>query len=122
MSTPDLQDAAVAVDVAGNVVTAAVSRLAAAGDLEANQVVAYDVGHAAAAVEMARAVLDYGAKGDVEAGIATAFVGDAVADRAAKVLGREAGWGVEPGALDAALPFVRQARDAGFLAGLAGKD
>src|SRR3954452_3336826 len=122
MSTPDLQDAAAAVDVAGNVVTAAISHLAALGDLEANQVIAYHVAHAAAAIEMARAVLDYGAKGEVEAGIATAFVGDALADLAAKVLGREAEWGIEAGALDATLPFVRTARDAAFLAGLAGKD
>ena len=36
------------------------------------------------------------------------------------MLGREAAWGVEPGALDGAMPFVREYRSAEFLAGLAG--
>ena len=40
---------------------------------------AYDLAHAAAGVETARAMLDYGAKGDVEAAITCAFVADVVA-------------------------------------------
>ena len=45
------------------------AHLAASGDADSDQVVAYDLAHAAAAVETGRALLDYGAKGDVEARI-----------------------------------------------------
>ena len=64
--------------------------LAAAGSIDDHQVLAYDLAHAAAAVETAQGLLDYGAKGDVEGRITCAFVADAVADLAAKVFGREA--------------------------------
>ena len=101
---------------------AGVRHLAATGGVDANQVVAYDLAHAAAAVENARAVLDYGAKGEVEARIACAFVADAVADLATRMLGREAAWGVAPGALDDTLPFLRTYRAPEFLASLAGEE
>ena len=39
-----------------------------------------------------------------------------------RVLGREALWGVEPGALDAARAFIATFRDPEFLAGLAGEE
>ena len=41
--------------------------LNASGGPDANQVLAYDLAHAASAAATARAMLDYGAKGDVEA-------------------------------------------------------
>src|SRR5467141_1422723 len=103
MPDPDLSAAASAVNVARRVVEGASRNLAALGARDAvdtNQVVAYDLAHAAAAVEVARAAADYGAKGDVEARIACAFVADAVWDVMARVLGREAHWGVSKGALD----------------------
>jgi (2S)-methylsuccinyl-CoA dehydrogenase len=121
MASPDLTAAAAAVDLAKGVVDAATRHLAAAGDIDANQVVAYDLAHAAAAVEIARAVLDYGAKGDVEAGIACAFVADAVYDLGTRTLGREGLWGMEHGALGGAHDFVVTYRDPAFLAGLAGE-
>src|SRR5690348_3353077 len=100
MTKPDLAAAATAVDLAHNVVQQGVRTLAASsGGADANQVLAYDVCHAAAAVETARALLDYGGKGDVEAAITCAFVADAVADLAAKVYGREATWGIDATAL-----------------------
>ena len=49
---------------------------ATAAAIDANQVVAYDVAHAAAAVATARAALAYGEHGEVEARIAAAFVAD----------------------------------------------
>ncbi|MBA3654702.1 MAG: acyl-CoA dehydrogenase family protein, partial [Actinobacteria bacterium] len=103
------------------VIDAAARHLAAAGDEDANQLAAYDLAHAAAAVENASAVLDYGEKGDVENRIARAFVADAVHDVASRMLGREAAWGVELGMIHGALPFVRAHRSAEFLAGLAGE-
>src|SRR4051794_22019846 len=122
MGRPDLTAAAEAVDLAQSVVDAAVKTLAGAGSIDDHQVVAYDLAHAAAAVETARTLLDYGAKGDTEAAITCAFVADAVADLAAKVYGREAAWGVDAAALDGARAFVASYRDPAFLAGLAGQE
>jgi (2S)-methylsuccinyl-CoA dehydrogenase len=115
-AAPDLSSAAAAVEVAAGVVDQGVANL---GDLDQHQAVAYDLAHAAAAVEMARSMLDYGAKGEVEAGLACAFVGEAVADLAGRLLGREAEWGVGAGALEPAGPFLAAARQPEFLAGLA---
>jgi (2S)-methylsuccinyl-CoA dehydrogenase len=125
MPDPDLGAAASAVNVARRVVEGASRHLAALGARDAvdtNQVVAYDLAHAAAAVEVARAAADYGAKGDVEARIACAFVADAVWDVMTRVLGREAHWGVSKGALDGALEFVTAYRDPAWLASLAAEE
>ncbi len=118
-AAPDLATAATIVDLAQGVVGRAVRHLAATGDLDANQVVAYDLAHAAAAVETARSLLDYGAKGDAERRLACAFIADAVADLGSKLFGREAEWGVEPGSLDAAREFLAAYRSPAFLAELA---
>src|SRR6185436_9660770 len=95
----DLQAAATVVDQASTVVTTA-TKVLSGGSLDDQQVLAYDIAHAAAAVETARSLLDYGGKGELEAKITCAFVADAVHDLASKVFGREAEWGVEPGVLD----------------------
>jgi (2S)-methylsuccinyl-CoA dehydrogenase len=118
MSAPDLTAAANAVELAGGVVQSGVARLAA-GSIDEDQVLAYDLAHAAAAVETARTMLDYGAKGDAEARLTCAFVADAVGELAARLYGREAAWGVETSALDGARPFVAAHRDPAFLADLA---
>ena len=68
-----------------------------AGGPDAQQVLAYDLAHAAAAAATARALLDYGAKGDVEARITCAFAADMAHDLVTRLAGREALWGVEPG-------------------------
>ncbi len=91
-----LTGATEAVDVAQHLVDAACASVREQGGIDANQVVAYDVAHAAAAVTTARAALEYGRCGEVEARIAAAFVADVVADLAGKVAGREERWGVEP--------------------------
>ncbi len=117
----DLSAAASAFETAEAVVYAAVRHLAASGDVETDQVVAYDLAHAAAAVENARTMLEYGQRGDVEARLACAFVADVVHDLSAKCLWREAAWGIEPGALDGAGEFVRSYRDPRFLAALCGE-
>src|SRR3954470_16313102 len=122
MAIPDLSAAATAVDLAQTVVHDGIAALAAAGSIDDNQVLAYALAHAAAAVETARTLLDYGAKGDVEARLTCAFVADAVAELAAKVFGREAQWGADAGALDGARDFVTTYRDPAFVAALAGED
>src|SRR5579862_6312295 len=76
----DLDVAADAVGQARGVVCDIAHHLAAAGGADDHQVVAYDLAHAAAAVENALAVLNYGARGEVEGRIACAFVADAVYD------------------------------------------
>ena len=123
MSGTDLTAAASVVDVCKGAVDAGVRHLAAKGGrvdaiVEANQQIAYDLAHAASAVENARAVIDYGNKGSLEARLACAFVADAAFDVASRILGRETEWGLEPGALDATMPFVREFRASAFLAEL----
>src|SRR5215218_7867812 len=94
--TADLQAAATVVDQAANVVATA-TKVLASGSIDEQQVLAYDLAHAAAAIEIARSLLDYGGKGDLEGRITCAFVADAVHDLSAKLLGREPAWGLEAG-------------------------
>src|SRR5580693_3361082 len=113
--TPDLADAAEAVDLAQRLVDQACAAVRERGGIDPNQVVAYDVAHAAAAVATARATLEYGALGDVEARIAAAFVADVVADLVGRVAGREAAWGVEAGWDAPAALFLQEQRDPAVL-------
>src|SRR5689334_19953774 len=119
--TDDLSAASAVLDAAQSVVDAGVARLADGG-IDEQQVLAYDVAHAAAAVRTGRGLLGYAERGDDEARITAAFIADAVADLAGKVFGREAEWGVGPDALDATREFVSTYRATGFLAGLAGTE
>jgi (2S)-methylsuccinyl-CoA dehydrogenase len=118
-SAADLTAAAAAVELAQHLVDQAVGALKANGGVDANQVVAYDVAHAAAAVATAGATLEYGAKGDVEARIACAFVADVLADLTSRVAGREPAWGVELGWAAPAAAFMAAQRDPEVLAALA---
>src|ERR1700678_4166707 len=119
LPAPDLTAAAEAVALAEQIVTKAARHLAEAGGVDANQVVAYDVAHAAAAVATARATLEYGALGEVEARIAAAFVADVLADLVGRVAGREALWGVESEWDAPVAPFLHEQRDPAVLASLA---
>lgn len=119
---PDLQEAASAIELADGVIRGAVIHLAETGSVDADQVIAYDVAHGAAAVETARAMIDYGNKGEVEAKLTCIFVADAVSELAAKVWGRESAWNCATGALDAARPFVSKWKDPTLLASLAFED
>jgi (2S)-methylsuccinyl-CoA dehydrogenase len=117
----DLPAAASAVDLASTVVRGAARHLAGLGDLDAHQAIAYDLAHATAAVEAARAILDYGARGSLEARIACAFVADAVHDVATRLLGQEEGFGAPPGGLDPAVRATSGWRAPEFVAGLCGE-
>jgi (2S)-methylsuccinyl-CoA dehydrogenase len=119
MAAPDLTTAASVIDLAQSVVGKGIRTLAAAGGPDRHQVLAYDLAHAAAAVATARSMLDYGAKGELEAKLTAAFVADAVHELHGKVVGREASWGLDRGCLDGALDFVAAYRDPEFLAELA---
>ncbi|MGH1493375.1 MAG: acyl-CoA dehydrogenase family protein, partial [Acidimicrobiales bacterium] len=122
MSEPDLQQAAAAIDAGAAVVRIATGQLAETSSVDADQVLAYDLAHAAAAIETARSMIDYGAKGDTEARLTCVFVADVISDLAAKLWGREQLWGVEPDALSSAASFAATWRDPELLAGLAFED
>jgi (2S)-methylsuccinyl-CoA dehydrogenase len=117
--TVSLADARDAVELAQTVVCSATSRLIELGGVDANQTLAYELAHAAAAAAVARCALSYGGRGDLEALLACAFVADVVCDLAARTLGREALFGVEPDWIAPARSFVTAHRAPSFLASLA---
>ena len=122
--TDQLPAAAAAVDCAADVVASATDHLArestvdgriSVARLDEHQVLGYDLAHAASAVEGAKVMLAYGEQGEVESRLARAFIADAIADLGAKLLGREAVWGVDIELLAPALPFVESHRAPEFL-------
>ena len=119
MTTPDLQAATAVIQLAEGVVGKAVRHVAATGGPDVHQVVAYDIAHAASAVATARAMLDYGAKGDLEGLIACAYAADMVHDLVTRIAGRESLWGVEAAPMRSAHPFMETYRAPEFLASLA---
>ncbi len=122
MSTPDLTAAAEAVELARNIVQDGARSLSMGAGPDVDQALGYDLAHAAAAVETASAMLDYGSKGDLEASIACAFVADAIGELAARLFGREDDWGVQAGAIDGARAFCATYRSPAFLSSISGKE
>jgi (2S)-methylsuccinyl-CoA dehydrogenase len=117
MTTPSMAEVAAAVELAGAVVSQGIATLAAApGGIDGNQVLAYEIAHAAAATETARAMLDFGAKGELEARLTGVFAAEALSSVAAATFGREEQWGVAPGAFDGARSFLAAQRSPAFLA------
>ena len=116
---PDLVSAADIIELAGNVVGKAIRHVAANGGPDKHQVVAYDLAHAAAQVETARSLLDYGAKGTIEARITCAFTADMVHDLITRLCGRETQWGLEATPMRDAHPFLAKYRTPEFVASLA---
>ena len=121
MSTfePDLQTAATVISTARTMVDTAIASLVAKGGPDAQQTLAYDIAHVAAAVETARSLLDYGAKGSVEGQITCAFTADMAHDFLSRLIGRESLWGVQASQLAFASDFLTLFRDPVFLASLA---
>jgi (2S)-methylsuccinyl-CoA dehydrogenase len=118
--TPDLESAAAAVTVASAVVSGAARRVAGAGGPDTDQVVAYDLAHMAAGVRAAQAAIAYGATGADEAHLACVFVADALADVAARTVGREDAFGTTSNWLEPARVFVAAYREPAYLASLVG--
>jgi (2S)-methylsuccinyl-CoA dehydrogenase len=128
MSSDQERAAVAAVDLAASVVDAAVSNLARASidngklsvpKLDEQQVIAYDLAHAAAAVEAARVMGRYAEHGELESMLARAFVADAISDIVSRLIGRETLWGVDPATLAPAHDFVAAHRAPAFLEALA---
>ncbi|MFM8906283.1 MAG: acyl-CoA dehydrogenase family protein, partial [Actinomycetota bacterium] len=117
--TKDLTTAATVIEGVGALLRRATKRLAEGGGPEKEQVLAYDLAHASAALETARSLIDYGAKGNTEATITCAFVADMVHDFATRLLGREAMWGVTVAELSPFNDFVSAYRAPEVLASLA---
>jgi (2S)-methylsuccinyl-CoA dehydrogenase len=115
---PDLVSARGAVELATSVVEGVARKLASA-DPDADQVLAYDMAHAAAAVRTARAALGYGEAGETEARIACAFTADMMAELGARIIGREENWGTSPDWMAQARDFVSKWRDPQVVASLA---
>ena len=94
-SLKDLTTAATIVESTSQLLRRATKHLAETGGPERQQVLAYDLAHASSALETARSLIDYGAKGEVEAAITCAFVADMVHDFATRLIGREQLWTVK---------------------------
>jgi (2S)-methylsuccinyl-CoA dehydrogenase len=122
-----LRAAAAAVDLAAAIVAGGARRLAESsrdGDkvsvakLDEHQVLAYDLAHAAAAVECSRVMCRYGEHGEVESMLARAYVADAVADIVSRLVGRDQAWGIDLATLAPAHDFVSAHRAPEFLVAL----
>lgn len=114
-----MQSAASAVESAQAIIHGAVERLASHDHPEQDQVLTYDLAHAASGIEAGRAVLDYGAKGSEEARLACAFIADAVHDLASKTFGRELEWSINDRAVTVLREFASKYRSPEFLASIA---
>jgi (2S)-methylsuccinyl-CoA dehydrogenase len=123
-----LRAASAAVELAQTVIDSAARALAQrASDggkvsvalLDQHQVLAYDLAHAAAAVEGSRVMCRYGEHGEVESMLARAYVADSLSDVAARLMGRAGEWNVDANVLGDAMPFVTAHRAPEFLESLA---
>ena len=119
VATADLAAAADIIELAEGVIGKAIRHLAATGGPDRQQVSAYDLAHVAAQAAASRAMLDYGAKGDLEARITCAFVADMLHDMIARLTGREAMWGLDELPLSDANSFLVCFRATAFVASLA---
>ena len=118
-SLKDLTTAATIVESTSQLLRRATKHLAETGGPERQQVLAYDLAHASSALETARSLIDYGAKGELEAKLTYAFVADMVHDLITRLVGREKLWGVDPSTLAESHDFVQKYRAPEFLSSLA---
>jgi (2S)-methylsuccinyl-CoA dehydrogenase len=118
-TAPDITTAASVISTAQAMVDKAIATLIAKGGPDANQTLAYDIAHVAAAVTTSSSLLEYGAKGELEGNITCAFTADMVHDFITRLIGREDMWGVNPADLSSAHDFVQTYRSPEFLASLA---
>jgi (2S)-methylsuccinyl-CoA dehydrogenase len=116
-----LAAARAATELAEAVVEQGAERLRNGAGVDDDQVLAYDLAHAAAAAATARSMLDYGARGDTERDLTCGFVADALVELGARVAGRESIWGVEPGWADPTREFLAAFRAPEFSSRLCGQ-
>ncbi len=116
-----LTAATAAVELAEAVVHNGAATLPGAAAVDVDQVVAYDLAHAASAASAARSMLDYATRGDLERDLASAFIAEVLVDLGARVAGRESAWGVEPGWWSPAAGFLDAYRSPQLLSSLCGQ-
>jgi len=85
-----------------------------------NQAIAYDLAHAASTVTVARALLEYGTRGEIEHLVTLAFVAETAHDLITRIAGREALWGTDPQLIANLQAILQAGRDPKLIAGLAG--
>jgi (2S)-methylsuccinyl-CoA dehydrogenase len=119
MTPVDLDEIAALIEHSNDVIKGALVILDERGGVDANESLAYDLAHAASALGAARSCLPYAARGDEEARLVAAFLAIALADLAARVLGRESAWGLSDDWLAPFRGFVATYRDPAFLSTLA---
>jgi (2S)-methylsuccinyl-CoA dehydrogenase len=119
VSPLNLTTASELVDQAHVVIDGAVRQLRDRGGVDANQSLAYDVAHAASALATAESSLTYAQNGDGEAQLVAVFLALALGDLAARVVGREALWGVQENWFEPFRSFVTIYRDPVIIASLA---
>lgn len=115
----DLLGAERALELAEELVRRGIATLRLRG-VEECQVLAYDVAHAAASTAAARAGLEFGRLGPLEARIACAFVADTIAQLEGVTSGRAALWGGGREIVEPADSFLETYRDPANLAALCG--
>lgn len=115
-TTSELEWATKIVDLASGVIDSGVHQLIASGGPDVNQVLAYDLAHSAAAVQIARALLAYGALGTLEERLTCAFVADMAHDLSTRLIGRGQHWGLGDNPLASAAEFLAKFRDPEFVA------
>ncbi|MEM7095462.1 MAG: acyl-CoA dehydrogenase family protein [Actinomycetota bacterium] len=98
--------AAVAVELALDVIATGIATAKASGTADDDQTLVYSLAHARSAAAMAESALAYAARGEEEARLAHVFIGRFLNDLASMVWARSADWGVEPGALDGARDYA----------------
>jgi (2S)-methylsuccinyl-CoA dehydrogenase len=122
-----LEAARAAVETAASLVDLATRRLselaakdgkASVAKLDEHQVFAYDLAHAASALNGCRAMLAYAERGEFEGELARFYVADVFADLVGRLVGREEEWGVDLGTLAPAHDFVREHRSGPFVEAL----
>jgi len=112
---PSLKQLEAAVQVAQSAIDRALHALRQGPGVDVDQVVAYDVAHAASATMAARSMVDYAALGEVESQLAAAFIAEVLVDLCARVAGREGAWGVEADWWAPAAAFLSEFRSPAFL-------
>jgi (2S)-methylsuccinyl-CoA dehydrogenase len=122
-----LEGAGGAVDAAASLLDQATHRLkelTGEGDkisvarLDEHQVFAYDLAHAASALQGCRTMLDYAERGEFEAQLGGFYIADVFAELVGRIVGREQWWGVDLAGLAPAHDFVEEQRSGAFIEAL----
>ncbi len=122
-----LEAAGAAVEAAASLVDQATHRLselaaedgkASVAKLNEHQVFAYDLAHAASALQGCRTMLGYAERGEFEAQLASFYIADVFADLVGRIVGREQWWGVDLATLASAHDFVQEHRSGAFIEAL----